>query len=118
LEARHGPTAGLRHYIQVLQLLAEHPLTRIEQAVAAALAGGPALLDGPLIRQQTQHLAQQDAGAGAGGDAQTPSGGGGLAGHVPPVTVPPPDLNRFNQLLAAPPATDQPQPPCGDHQHD
>src|SRR6202030_3478746 len=49
LEARLGPRAGGRHYIRVLQLLAHHPLARVEQALvfcrgcgeadAAAIAG-------------------------------------------------------------------------------
>ncbi len=37
LEARHGASTGVRHYIQVLQLLAEHPLPRVQQAVETAL---------------------------------------------------------------------------------
>src|SRR5829696_8200141 len=35
LEGRHGATAGARQYIRVLQLLAEHPLVRVQQAVEA-----------------------------------------------------------------------------------
>lgn len=33
LETRHGPRAGIRHYVQVLQLLASHPQSRVEQAI-------------------------------------------------------------------------------------
>jgi len=33
LEARHGPLAGRRHYVRVLQLLAEHPRPRVQQAL-------------------------------------------------------------------------------------
>src|SRR5205085_11604362 len=40
LEGRHGPSAGARHYVRVLQLLAEHPLERVEQAAAACLRRG------------------------------------------------------------------------------
>ena len=37
LETRHGPTAGARQYIRVLQLLAEHPLERVQAAVETCL---------------------------------------------------------------------------------
>ncbi len=30
LEKRHGPSAGVRQFIRVLQLLAEHPVSRVE----------------------------------------------------------------------------------------
>ena len=35
MEGRHGPQGGARHYIRVLQLLVEHPLARVRQAVEA-----------------------------------------------------------------------------------
>jgi hypothetical protein len=40
LEKRHGPPAGARHYVRVLQLLAEHPPERVEQAARACLRRG------------------------------------------------------------------------------
>jgi len=98
LEARHGTSAGVRHYIRVLQLLAEHPLTRVQQAVEAALAGaagesgggGLALLDADLIGAHVERLRQ---GPAEGGpvlpDSAVPQG----------LRVPAPDLGRFNQLL-------------------
>jgi transposase len=33
LEARHGPTAGIRQYVRVLQLLGQHPVERITRAI-------------------------------------------------------------------------------------
>ena len=33
LEARLGPRPGARHYIRVLQLLADHSVERVEQAI-------------------------------------------------------------------------------------
>ena len=33
LEQRHGPSAGARQYIRVLELLAQHPLSRVQQAI-------------------------------------------------------------------------------------
>jgi transposase len=40
LEGRHGPTAGARHSVRVLQLLAEHPLERLTTAVGTCLRRG------------------------------------------------------------------------------
>ncbi len=40
LEERHGARAGVRHYIRVLQLLAEHPLERVRQAVEVCVRRG------------------------------------------------------------------------------
>jgi len=37
LETRHGPTSGGRHFVRVLQLLAEHPQERVQQAVETCL---------------------------------------------------------------------------------
>jgi hypothetical protein len=37
LEGRHGARAGVRHYVRVLQLLAEHPLERVRLAVEACV---------------------------------------------------------------------------------
>lgn len=39
-EARHGSLPGARHFIRVLQLLAEHPLSRVEQAIQACRSEG------------------------------------------------------------------------------
>jgi hypothetical protein len=85
LEERHGPPAGARHYVRVLQLLAEHPLERVEQAVAACLRRGE--LHAERIGVETRRLA-------------------GTAGPIPTVTplcqyqVPRPDLGRCNPLLS------------------
>src|SRR5258708_597184 len=37
LETRHGPTSGGRHFVRVLQLLAEQPLELVQQAVQTCL---------------------------------------------------------------------------------
>ena len=37
LERQHGPGAGARQYARVLQLLAEHPLTRLSKAIEICL---------------------------------------------------------------------------------
>ena len=84
LEGRHGRPAGARHYVRVLQLLAEHPLDRVEQAAAACLRRG--------------ELHAERIGAEAGRLA-------GVAAPAPATPlcqyqVPRPDLGRFNQLLS------------------
>jgi hypothetical protein len=84
LEARHGPRAGARHYVRVLQILAEHPLERVEQAAAACLRRG------------------EPSAERVGAEARRLTG----AAAPPPVTplaqyqVPRPDLGRFNRLLS------------------
>lgn len=85
LEARHGPPAGRRHYARVLQLLAEYPLGRVEQAAATCLRRGE--LHAERIAAEARRLAD-------------------VAAPPTPVTplcqyeVPRPDLGRFNQLLS------------------
>jgi hypothetical protein len=85
LEKRHGPPAGARHYVRVLQLLAEHPLERVEQAAAACLRRGE--LSAERVGVEARRLA-------------------GVVAPPPSVTplcqyqVPRPDLGRFNQLLS------------------
>jgi transposase len=86
LEARLGPAAGARHYIRVLQLLAAHPVDRVEQAIAAC--GRHGRPDAAGIQAAAEHLARDtprccDAGA-----------------EAVRVTVPLPDLSRFDQLLS------------------
>ncbi len=88
LEARHGARAGARQYIRVLQLLAEHPLDRVQQAVETCLRQDQWQAD--RIVALVLRLAE----------ART-------APHVPAPSVtalcqyqvPRPDLGRFDQLL-------------------
>jgi transposase len=86
LEQRHGPTAGARQYIRVLQLLAEHPLARVQQAVEAC--SGLHQAQAERIAQMVVRLAERNAGTSAPVGAATPE-----------VQVPRPDLGRFDQLL-------------------
>jgi hypothetical protein len=83
LEARLGRATGARHYIRVLQLLAAHPVRRVEQAIAAC-GGKP---DAAAIRAATERLA-----------ADPPTSFPGPAAALT-ATVPPPDLARFDRLL-------------------
>ena len=89
LEERHGPHAGSRQYIRVLQLLAEHPQARVQQAIESCCAKG--LLDAELIRSQANHLALRHVGA-TEADAS--------AALAMQIQVPRADLSRFNQLLS------------------
>lgn len=89
LEQRHGARAGARHYIRVLQLLADHPVERVKQAVSYYLLKG--LLDAEMIRQRVERSALRDNPS----HLLTPDTLPGLE-----VVVPRPDLHRFNQLLS------------------
>jgi transposase len=85
LERGHGAKAGVRQYIRVLQLLAEHPLERVRQAVESCL--GREGVHAEQIAAVVQRLA---AAASAGPAAATP---------LNQYQVPPPDLGHYDQLL-------------------
>ena len=82
LEARLGPRTGARQYIRVLQLLAHHPVERIERALANTLPPTAAAIEAAVER-----LARYD-------ESVT------LPADLPAVTVPPPDLARYNRFLS------------------
>ena len=96
LEGHHGTPGGSRRFVRVLQLLAEHPLRRVQQAVEecqrAHLVGAEAVI------QRTRALAAIEA-ATRGGASPAPE-----PSSIPHVQVPLPDLSRFNQLLSGPDA--------------
>jgi transposase len=97
LEERHGVRSGIRHYIRVLQLLAEHPLTRVQQAVQQCLS------EGVLVAERIEALTTRLAQAGPVVPAPAPEGTVGCHSSVTPVChcqVPLPDLGQFNQLLS------------------
>lgn len=92
LEKRQGVRAGARHYIRVLQLLADHPLTRVQQAVEKALRHEP--VQAERILAAVARLAETRPAAETG----TPSC------HSPvtplcPYQVPRPNLGHFDLLL-------------------
>jgi hypothetical protein len=110
LEAEHGGKNGGRHFIRVLQLLALHPLERVERAIhmsrsvtgfdiAAILRRAP----GP----------KECCAESAPGAAESPT-----SRVLGAVQAPPPNLRLFDQLLSvetnhercACPAVDQGQP--------
>jgi transposase len=86
LEQRHGAGPGARQYIRVLQLLAEHPLTRVQQAVEACQR--PEDAQAERIAALVQRLADKDAGVPLS-----------LGTVTEPIQVPRPDLGRFDDLL-------------------
>ena len=94
LEELHGAAAGSRRFVRVLQLLGEHPMTRVSRAIEACrrehLASTEAVI------QRTRSLAALEV-ATAGGTSPSPEGSA-----APEVYVPRPDLSRFDQLLSAP----------------
>jgi transposase len=98
LERRLGPRTGARHYIRVLQLLARHPLARVEQAVLHSRHRGDA--DAATIAARAEELAR--AAASPRG-AVPPSSDSGMSLNAAPLAaaqVPPPDLSLFDRLLS------------------
>lgn len=91
LEARHGPLAGRRHFARVLQLLAEHPRPRVQQALEHSQ--GFEGLDAEVIAQHTRQLALQEQ------MAQTPATLSDRTHAALRVQVPQPTLDHFNQFL-------------------
>ena len=98
LERIHGAMSGSRRFVQVLQLLGEHPMSRVSQAIEACL--GDHLPSAEAVIQRTRSLAAIEATKRV---TTTPSD----EPAAPRVDVPFPDLNRFDQLLCRP-STDHP----------
>jgi transposase len=88
LEAKYGLPGGTRQFIRVLQLLGEHPQSRIERAIEACRAGHA--ISAEAIVQRTQTLAAAEAGRTSAIDRSYETT------KIPQVSVPPPDLSRFN----------------------
>jgi transposase len=94
LEGHHGVLAGSRRFARVLQLMGEHPLTRVSQAVEACQREH--LYSAEAVIQRTRSLAAIEAATHRG--VPIPS----EAIPAPQVHVPRPDLSRFDQLLSGP----------------
>jgi transposase len=91
LEAKYGLPGGTRQFIRVLQLLGEHPQSRIERAIEGCRAGHA--VSAEAIVQRTRALAAAEAGRTSSVDSSYETT------TIPRVSVPPPDLSRFNRLL-------------------
>jgi transposase len=96
LEAQDGVVAGSRRFVRVLQLLGDHPLRRVSQAID--LCRYEHLFSAEAVIQRTRTLAAIEAATGdaAAMAVDVPS--------APQVHVPRPDLSRFDQLLGGPAA--------------
>ena len=97
LEGRLGVGTGCRHFIRVLQLLAHHPQDRVERAIA--LCGGRP--DAAAITPAVERLARAADTPAALSDSQ-----------LSLLTVPRPDLARFDLLLPRPPQGDRNDERC------
>jgi transposase len=94
LERTHGAMGGARRFVRVLQLLGEHPMARVNQAIEACLSDH--IPGAEAVIQRTRTLAAIEA-------TKRPEAAPPLDELVAPrVDVPMPDLNRFNQLLSGP----------------
>ena len=93
LERVHGGMSGSRRFVRVLQMLGEHPMPRVAQAIEACLRDH--LPSAEAVIQRTQTLAAIEATMR---QAATPCDEPAAAR----VDVPLPDLSRFDQLLCNP----------------
>jgi transposase len=98
LEQHHGALAGARRFVRVLQLLADHPLARVRQAVEACRR--EQLISAEAVIQRTCTLAACELQTRRSRPWTTE------LTTVPQVHVPLPDLSRFNHLLGDPASRD------------
>ena len=95
LEGLHGAMSGSRRFVQVLQLLGEHPMSRVTGAIEACRRDH--LHSAEAVIQRTRSLAALEAAKHQTEvHCETPA--------APRVNVPLPDLSRFDQLLSGPAA--------------
>lgn len=107
LEAEHGPTAGARQYVRILQLLAEHPLERVERAIVLSRRGAGYDVAG-ILRRARQLADKSDTPMSLDAVGQS---------DLAQVQVPLPNLRQFDQLLTpheVPHA--RPEPDAGEEQ--
>lgn len=96
LEERHGVRSGVRQYVRVLQLLATHPMSRVESAIEQLR--GPENADADRIIRRVEGSAQRRA---ATENNQTSSlHEEGVSDEVLSVQVPLPGLSHFDQFLS------------------
>ena len=91
LEQHHGAMAGARRFVRVLQLLPDHPLARVRQAVEACRR--EQLISAEAVIQRTLTVAASESQARRSPPLTTE------LITLPQVQVPLPDLSRFNRLL-------------------
>jgi transposase len=91
LEERHGPLPGARRFVEVLQLLAEHHLTRVRQAVEECARAN--LINAEAVIERTRTLAAIES------STRNPALPRAEPPGVASIQVPMPDLSRFDELL-------------------
>jgi hypothetical protein len=91
LEQHHGALTGARQFVRILQLLTDHPLTRVCQAVEACRR--EQLISAEAVIQRVRSLAASES--------QTCDSRFWTAEltTVPQVHIPLPDLTHFDHLL-------------------
>jgi len=102
LEDRHGARAGVRQFVRVLQLLASHPLQRVQSAIEQLR--GPEGADADRIIRRVEGSAKR-AGESSSDQQETSSAKSslqdeGIRDEVLSVQVPSPGLNHFDQFLS------------------
>jgi hypothetical protein len=107
LEHVHGPRAGTRQYIRVLQLLMRHPVERLARALA--VCERQQTFTAEIIAEKAAMLAATAALPGASLALLAPT--------IPQVNVLPPDLRRFDQLLSGYPLTEPQAQGVQNHGH-
>jgi transposase len=94
LEREHGPLAGSRRYARILQLIGEHPMRRVNEAILDCISGH--FYSAEAVTRRTRALAAIEAAT------RGPSPATADAAATTQVHVPLPDLSRFDQLLSDP----------------
>ncbi|MDI9433679.1 MAG: hypothetical protein QM570_18345, partial [Planctomycetota bacterium] len=90
-EQRHGPMAGARQYVRILQLLAEYPLTLVQEAIEHSRS--QAIINADQIIATTHRLHER---RGARPDPTSRQ-----ATPAPTVQIPMPTLGHFDRLLSS-----------------
>jgi transposase len=96
LERRHGPQAGVRQFVRVLQLLAEHPLERVQSAIEQLR--GPEGADADRIIRRVEDSAARLSDTSSG---SVPASFAADRPQVASVQVPCPSLSHFDQFLSS-----------------
>jgi len=91
LEQRHGRLPGARQYIRVLQLLGEHPIERVREAIAYCRR------DTVVTADRVRHRCQWLAAAAFANAAECNDNS--LTKQIRGVDVPLPDLKKFDSLF-------------------
>lgn len=102
LEERHGTRAGVRQYVRVLQLLAAHPLSRVQSAIEQ-LRGSEGADADRIIRRVEQSAARSNTAQCDQQESHSLSSlhEEGVSEDVLSVQVPLPGLDHFNEFLSS-----------------